>query len=109
MIVRLSTDNGSYQQDGFFGKDTAEEPQLRACLRGRSYRQRIYSAERLLYPMIRTNEKGVAGKFRRATWDEALDLVARKMIEIKDKYGSQALVDQSYAGASYGVPTSQTR
>ena len=103
VIVRLSTDNGSYQQDGFFGKDTAEEPQLRACLRGRSYRQRIYSAERLLYPMIRTNEKGVAGKFRRATWDEALDLVARKMIEIKDKYGSQALVDQSYAGASYGV------
>ena len=103
VIVRLSTDNGSYQKDGVFGKDTAEEPQLRACLRGRSYRQRIYSAERLLYPMIRTNEKGVAGKFRRATWDEALDLVARKMIEIKDKYGSQALVDQSYAGASYGV------
>jgi len=103
VIVRLSTDDGSYQQDGHFGKDTVEEPQLRGCLRGRSYRQRIYSAERLLYPMIRTNEKGVAGKFRRATWDEALDLVARKMIEIKDKYGSQALVDQSYAGASYGV------
>lgn len=103
VIVRLSTDSGDYQRDGEFGKDTAEEPQLRACLRGRSYRQRLYSAERLLYPMIRTNEKGIAGKFRRASWDEALDLVASKMIEIKNKYGSQALVDQSYAGASYGV------
>ena len=51
VIVRLSTDDGRYQKDGFFGKDTEAEPQLRACLRGRSYRQRIYSAERLLYPM----------------------------------------------------------
>ena len=46
VIVRLSTDDGRYQQDGHFGKDTFEEPQLRACLRGRSYRQRLYSAER---------------------------------------------------------------
>src|SRR6516165_1548906 len=53
VIVRLSSDDGRYQADGFFGKDTEEEPQLRACLRGRAYRQRLYSAERLLYPMIR--------------------------------------------------------
>jgi anaerobic dimethyl sulfoxide reductase subunit A len=38
VIVRLSTDDGRYQADGAFGKDTFEEPQLRACLRGRSYR-----------------------------------------------------------------------
>ncbi len=103
VIVRLSTDDGRYQKDGYFGKDTMEEPQLRGCLRGRSYRQRLYSAERLLYPMMRINEKGVAGRFKRVSWDEALDYVARKMIEIKNKYGSQALLDQSYAGASYGV------
>ncbi len=103
VIVRLSTDDGRYQKDGHFGKDTLEEPQLRACLRGRSYRQRIYSAERLLYPMIRINEKGVAGKFKRVTWPEAIDHVARKMLEIKNKYGPQAFLDQSYAGASYGV------
>jgi anaerobic dimethyl sulfoxide reductase subunit A len=103
VIVRLSSDDGRYQRDGEFGKDTEEEPQLRACLRGRSYRQRLYSAERLLYPMMRINEKGVPGKFKRVSWDEALDHVARKMIEIKNKYGNQALVDQSYAGASYGV------
>ena len=53
VIVRISTDDGRYQKDGFFGKDTEEEPQLRGCLRGRSYRQRLYSAERLLYPMMR--------------------------------------------------------
>ena len=103
VIVRLSTDDGRYQKDGHFGKDTEQEPQLRGCLRGRSYRQRLYSAERLLYPMVRINEKGVPGKFKRVSWDEALDLVAKKMIEIKEKHGPQALLDQSYAGASYGV------
>lgn len=102
VIVRLSTDDGRYQAGGEFGKDTFEEPQVRACLRGRSYRARLYSQERLLYPMIRTGERG-EGKFKRASWDTALDLVAGKMLELKEKYGSTALLDQSYAGASYGV------
>ncbi len=102
VIVRLSTDDGRYQADGHFGKDTEEEPQLRACLRGRSYRQRIYSAERLLFPMMRVGERG-EGRFRRASWDEALTHVAKKMIELKEQYGPTALLDQSYAGSSYGV------
>lgn len=102
VIVRLSTDDGRYQRDGEFGKDTEAEPQLRACLRGRSYRQRLYSAERLLYPMMRVGKRG-EGKFKRVSWDEALDHISTKMLEIKNKYGPQALLDQSYAGASYGV------
>ncbi len=102
VIVRLSTDDGRYQKDGYFGKDTEAEPQVRACLRGRSYRLRLYSPERLLYPMMRVGERG-EGKFKRVSWDEALSFIAEKMVEIKQKYGPTALLDQSYAGASYGV------
>ena len=102
VIVRLSTDDGRYQKDGHYGKDTEAEAQLRACLRGRSYRLRLYSPERLLYPMMRVGERG-EGKFRRVSWDEALSFVAEKMVEIKEKYGPTALLDQSYAGASFGV------
>ncbi|MBK8336620.1 MAG: molybdopterin-dependent oxidoreductase [Sterolibacteriaceae bacterium] len=102
VIVRLSTDNGSYQSEGKFGLDTEELPQLRACLRGRSYRARLYSQERLLYPMMRVGERG-EGKFKRVSWDTALDFVARKMVELKKKYGPTAILDQAYAGASYGV------
>ena len=102
VIVRLSTDDGRYQAGGEFGKDTVAEPQLRACLRGRSYRQRIYSAERLLYPMIRVGARGEA-KFKRASWDAALDYVSEQMIRLKAQYGPTALLDQSYAGASWGV------
>ncbi len=102
VIVRLSTDDGRYQEGGSFGFETEQIPQLRACLRGRSYRARLYSAERLLYPMIRVGERG-EGKFRRASWDEALDFIAKKMTELKSKYGPTAMLDQAYAGTSYGV------
>jgi anaerobic dimethyl sulfoxide reductase subunit A len=101
VIVRLSTDNGSYQGDEY-GTDTEEKPQLRACLRGRSYRLRLYSPERLLYPMKRVGKRG-DGKFKRISWDQALSEISERMVHLRDTYGPTALLDQSYAGASYGV------
>ncbi len=44
------------------------------------------SPDRLTSPLIREN-----GKFREASWDEALDLVARKFSEIKAKNGPDSL------------------
>ena len=102
VIVRLSTDDGRYQAGGAFGHETEQVPQLRACLRGRSYRSRIYSPERLLYPMLRVGERG-AGRFKRVSWDEALDFIAKKMVELKAQYGPTAILDQAYAGTSYCV------
>lgn len=102
VIVRLSTDDGRYQEGGKFGFENEQVPQLRACLRGRSYRSRLYSPERLLYPMLRVGERG-EGKFKRVSWDEALNFVAQKMVEIKQKFGPTAILDQAYAGTSYGV------
>ena len=101
VIVRLSSDDGTYQGDAF-GTDTEEKPQLRGCLRGRSYRLRLYSPERLLYPMKRVGERG-EGKFKRISWDQALSEIAEKMVYLKNTYGPTAILDQSYAGASYGV------
>jgi anaerobic dimethyl sulfoxide reductase subunit A len=101
VIVRLSSDDGTYQGDAF-GTDTEKVPQLRACLRGRSYRLRLYSPERLLYPMKRVGERG-EGKFKRISWDQALTEIAEKMVYLKNTYGPTAILDQSYAGASYGV------
>ncbi len=102
VIVRLSTDDGRYQAGGAFGFESEQVPQLRACLRGRSYRSRLYSPERLLYPMMRVGERG-EGRFKRVSWDEALDFIAKKMIELKAKYGPTAILDQAYAGTSYCV------
>ena len=101
VIVRLSTDDGRYQRDGFVGKDTEEEPQLRGCLRGRSYRQRLYSAERLLYPMGRVGKRG-EGKFKRISWDEALDRTAERLRQVRARWGDAAVLLATGAGSMSG-------
>ncbi len=77
-IIRIETDDG-------------DEPQLRACLRGRAYRQRVYSADRLKYPLKRVGSRG-EGKFERISWDEALDTVARELIQVKNTYGNASIL-----------------
>jgi anaerobic dimethyl sulfoxide reductase subunit A len=76
-IMRVETDNGL-------------EPQLRACARGRALRQRVYSPDRVLYPLKRTGERGEGG-FDRISWDEALDTVAAKLKETQASFGPAAV------------------
>ena len=68
-----------------------EEPQLRPCVLGRAYRQRIYSPDRLRYPMRRAGVRG-EGRFERITWDEALDRVASQLVRVKETYGPAAIL-----------------
>jgi len=58
------------------------------CAKGRFGFDFINSPERLKWPLIR-KEKG--GQLQRATWEEALDLVATKLTEIKEKNGSDSV------------------
>ena len=56
------------------------------CVKGRFGNDFIGSPDRLTTPLIK--EKG---KFREATWDQALDLVAEKFGEIKDRHGGDSI------------------
>jgi predicted molibdopterin-dependent oxidoreductase YjgC len=56
------------------------------CVKGRFGNDFIGSPDRLTTPLIK--EKG---KFREATWDQALDLVAKKFDEIKDRHGGDSI------------------
>lgn len=67
------------------------------CVRGKAGPEIVYSPDRLKEPLIRTGARG-EGKFRTARWDEALDLVAARMKEIKDAHGPQAFVYHSGRG-----------
>ena len=73
-----------------------EHPHSRGklCPRGQSGLMNTYDPDRVLTPLIRVGKRG-EGKFRKASWDEALDLTASKMQAIKDKYGPEAMVFSS--------------
>ena len=64
------------------------------CGRGQSGTMTAYDPDRIKFPLIRAGARG-EGKFRRASWDEALDLVAKAMLDIKQKYGPEAMIFSS--------------
>ncbi|HKD17157.1 MAG TPA: molybdopterin-dependent oxidoreductase [Thermoanaerobaculia bacterium] len=69
------------------------------CAKVRRYPEHMYGPTRMLHPGIRTGRKG-QGEFRRASWDEALDLVATKMKAVRDIRGGEGIVQVSYGGSN---------
>lgn len=68
------------------------------CAKGNSAMQVPYSPLRLLYPMKRVGEKG-EGKFERCSYEEAVNIIAEKLTELKEQYGPESyavLSPQSY-------------
>ena len=66
------------------------------CTKVSRYLERVYHPDRVLTPLLRDGPKG-AGCFRRASWDEALDPVARRLGAIAAR-DPEAIVPYSYAG-----------
>lgn len=64
------------------------------CPRGQSGLMNTYDPDRVLTPLIRVGKRG-EGFFRKASWEEALDLVAKNMLDIKEKYGAETMVFSS--------------
>jgi anaerobic selenocysteine-containing dehydrogenase len=80
------------------------------CGKVAQYLERVYSPDRLLYPMRRKAgaPKGPAGyagvngheadAFERIGWDEALGLIAGKLAAIAAEFGPESVLPYSYAG-----------
>ncbi len=62
------------------------------CVKGRFGFDFVQSDKRLKKPLIKRN-----GKFEEASWDEALDLVANKLKDIKSQYGPDSIMAFSSA------------
>lgn len=56
----------------------------KVCVKGMAGIASQYNSDRLLYPLKRVGERG-GGKFERITWDEALDTIANKLKQLKDR------------------------
>ena len=74
--------------------------QKRACVRGRGLRADAYSPNRILYPMKRVGPKGTR-QFERISWDEALDTIANKYLETREKYGPLSVWTDGMMGSSW--------
>src|SRR3989442_5575208 len=87
------------------------------CAKVAKYLGRVYSTERVLYPMRRIGPKepasagrnsagegaraipaGPPPAFKRITWDEALDEIAARFKTIVAEFGSEAILPYSYGG-----------
>lgn len=59
---------------------------ISTCIKGKFAWDFVNNDQRLTTPLIRDN-----GRFREASWDEALDLVAQRLLEIRDTHGPESL------------------
>lgn len=96
VITQIESDNRGDDQG--FGNH-----QVRACLRGRSIKHRVYNPDRLKYPMKRIGKRG-EGQFERISWDEALDLMAEKLQYTITEYGNDSIFI-TYGSGTQGYRT----
>jgi len=75
-----------------YGVEEGPENKGHLCVKGRFGFDFVHHEDRLTTPLIKRN-----GEFEEASWDEALDLVATKFSQLKQKYGSDALAGLSSA------------
>lgn len=76
------------------------------CGKVRRFPERVYGEDRLLYPAIRQGPKG-QGTFTRVTWEEALDHIAARMLEIRESHTAEAILPFCYGGSN-GLLTQDT-
>lgn len=107
VIVRSGTDDS---------EDSPENPQLRACAKGRAQRQRLLGPDRLKYPMVRKHwapgggDKELRGRdeWVRISWDEALDILASELKRIKETHGNEAIYSPTPSTASIYTEVART-
>ena len=71
----------------------------RGCQKGICVSNLTYAPQRLKYPLRRVGPRG-SGKWKRISWEEALDEIADKMIDVAAKDGSECIVYDN--GSAYG-------
>ncbi len=76
-------------------------PGMAGCLKGLQMPRVLYAEDRLKRPLIRVGSRG-SGQFREADWGEALDLVASKLVEIRERYGASSVLHLGGSGSQRG-------
>jgi len=73
------------------GRDGTPDFFPRGCQKGACYSKLMTSPQRLRYPMERVGERG-SGKWKRISWDQALDKVADAVVAAATAHGTETIV-----------------
>src|SRR3979490_2924181 len=68
------------------------------CAKVARYAERVHHPDRLLHPLRRKGPKGT-GEFVPISWDDALDLIAERLLAAEARDGAQAVWPYYYASA----------
>ncbi|MDO4665848.1 MAG: molybdopterin-dependent oxidoreductase [Actinomycetaceae bacterium] len=90
-VVRVLPDNTG--DNSLMGRN------ILACVRGRNMRERIYNPDRIKTPLLRVGKKRSEGKFKPISWDEAFDLIVKKIKYTYETYGPEAVYKNYGSGA----------
>ena len=104
VLITVEGQNGDQRASKIQGDPNHPVTRGFLCAKVAKYLERVYSPDRVLYPMRR--KKAVAkgeGKrnaedFERITWQEALDEVHRRFTAISREFGPEAILPYSYGG-----------
>ena len=81
------------------GSDSNPVTEGYICAKVRKFGERVYGPDRLLYPAIRSGRKG-EGKFKRASWHDAMELIVERFKSAKAEHGGESILPFSYGGSN---------
>ncbi|POZ93244.1 formate dehydrogenase subunit alpha, partial [Petrotoga halophila] len=84
--LELRTKNNKIVQVGSVYDENSPNPHGESCVKGRFGYDFVNHPDRLTDPLIKRN-----GHFEKVSWEEAFDYVAEKLLNIKEKYGSDSI------------------
>lgn len=84
------------------------------CVKGAALKQYVHHKDRIQHPMKRIGPKG-SGQFAPISWDEAFDIISRRLLQTKEESGAKATVfyvghpkwfrkPMAELAAAYGTP-----
>jgi len=95
----------SYVKDGVLefveGEPTSTYTNGGLCVKGYAYPRTVYSPDRIKYPMRQVGRG--SGNWERISWEEALDAISGKILEIKEKDGSLLGMALTKYSGNFGI------